>query len=353
MLRKSLFAFASVLALGSFTACGDDKKDDDKKPVDPDVVNCDKTPDHEECAGRRAEPAYSYLSGLTIPEEDACCVDFNNDGALDNDLAKLLGILSGALGEMIGDLDVQAEINNFLESGAFSLLFKHIGIQEDINEQAKRSFNIEVYLGDSESSWEDRQGNKGVFTLDGAALTTIEGATTRRGVIEFQKDKFPLSINLAAISQEATDLLGLEVLTLNLDDVQLKVQVAEEVDGGINSTGNITDSSGKPSNYLTGIITLNEIARLVNDILGGMCIDGPNVELASVGTDEDGAPSLVFVDLEEVKDWKTDDEICGTVGGILPMVGGLLPTLLGGDGMPDNLTLGVNIELAGASIAAE
>ena len=369
MLRKSIFALASVFALGTAAGCGDDGNGGGNGGG-PDVgeQTCAENPDQDKCQvsdNARDTPVYSYLSGLQLPAEDpedkekvTCCVDYNGDGVLDNGLVGILGLVGGFLGG--DDLDLDEVLGGLFEDGSFSLLFEHVNLDEDVA-AGGGAFSVNIHLGDTESNWADRSSNKGVFTL-GEKIVSVD-AFLRRGVISANVPNLPLSLDLSTFSDDIVDTIGVSEITLPLSGVQLEIQALEATgdDGaGIYSADGLTDRTGKPTNFLSAYLKGADVADLANDILGGMCgspllvfEDEPSDGVP--GNEDDFADPVLDLHPDfDAAAWEAhENDICGTVAGFGEMVG-VLGTIFDLDTNDnytyDSLSLGLHIAFSGATV---
>lgn len=373
MLRKNIFALASVLVLGlGVAACGDDNGGDTPPGVDPgpgdggiEVEDCTTNPDLPQCVradDARDVPVYSYLSGLGLPEVDqgeaTCCVDYTGDGVLDNALVGLLGLV----GSLASDVDVEELLTGVFEDGTLSLLFEHIELSADVEEGGPGGFDINLYLGDSESTWEDRSNHRGVFTK-GDKVTEIKNALLRRGEISTQISTLPLTLDIDSLAPD----VGLGALTLPLSFVDLKINAFEATgDGqaGIYNDydgGAVTESGGKPINYLSALLLGEDVAGLLNKVLGeNLCPEGGHDGTILIFKDEEpeggegqGLPTIEINPNLDVDAFSAQDDICETVGGFLDMIdiiGALFDVDSNGNDVVDALSLGLFVQFAGAIV---
>lgn len=348
MLRNRAFALASVLALGfSAAACGDDEGE--TKPVD--TVDCAVTPDHEECAEpgeAREGNVYSYLSGLSLPaDKDDCCTDLNGEEGFDNALIGILGLVKS----FAADLDIQEVLNGVFDDGSLTLIFESVKPPADI---AKRgTFDMNIYLGDSASSQEDRFAGNGEFTLDGAPVTTVK-ATIARRLLTASVDRLPLKLDIGGLLGDLDLPIGPQI-TLNVDAAQLRLHISEG-DTGFSTNDMTHDQQGKPTNYLTGGINIALVQDIVN-ALAGECHDSLQgegnglLEVTETPGDETAAVSCTKdVSTLELNDG-TICEYLGMVCSVGSAIGGLLDVDTNDNGVYDGLSLGVRLKLAGATIA--
>ena len=381
MLRKSLFALSSILVLGSVAACGDDEPGDNPPKGG---VSCEEDPMQDHCevpvdhTNAREGMVYSYVSGLKLPgagEDEAgegvgCCYDYDGDGEYDNALGTILPLV----GSLAPGLDIDELLAGVFEDGTLSLIFQHEKFPTSVD--LPGTFDMSLFLSASESTWEDRLNHKGVFTLEGEALTTVKNAQNRRGNIEAKAEKLPIELDLTAFGDGVTDIIPSGKLTLPLNVVRLNLTGVKEADGegqaGIyNATPAteggvdvvlVTEDKGKAANFLSGGLHGGEIASLANDIIGDMC--DLSVDLlsfdASVGEpgeeDELRAPIFEINDDAVAELQASTDETCGTIAGFassLGILGALFDVDSTGNGVADSLSLGFNLQVSGAVVAGE
>lgn len=381
MLRKSLFALSSILVLGSVTACGDDDPKD-PKPVDPNVpeVTCEEDPTQEHCekdySNAREGNVYSLVTGLGLPAEadeggegPSCCFDYDGDGQYDNALGKLLPLVS----LIDASLDLDELLGGVFADGDITLVFQHE--KYPTSTEVNGNFDTKLFMGDSDSSYEDRLNHKGVFTLEGDALATINGAVNRRSVVEARADSLPISLDLSSFGADISDIIPGGSLTLPLSVVRLNFHVSEadgEGQAGIYNANPategdtdvtlVTTAKGKPINFLSGGLHGDEIADLANDILGNMCdytdpIITFDATKGEAGEEGELAAPLFDIREEAIDAFNaSDDETCNTVGGFLPAIS-VLGTMFDvdstGNGIADTLSIGLNIQISGGTVAAE
>lgn len=368
MLRKSLFALSAVLLLGTTAACGDKDEDDPGNGNNNGEVSCDDDPTQEKCLdfeNARDTLAYSYVNGLVLPEADAeadaCCWDYvadNNDEPLDYDNA-LGSLLSGLVGEMLDDIDLDEVLGELFEEGTLTLLLEYKNLVKELDTQ-NGGVQIALHLGESESDWSDRNSGDGVFTL-GDKLADITG-NVRRSSVDARADNFPLSLDLTGFvdEQELVDLGLPKTLTISLSKVRLALDISEDSPDKISNDVAVTSRGGKSTNFLTGLISSNELISVLNEVVGkGMCdLEGDALEL----DDSPSGDDLEEGDLDKPEIYvnpEYEDDLADCLGDlisgidIVPMIG-----LVGeffdvdsdGDGVADGLSLGLFLSIAGAEI---
>lgn len=319
MLRKNIFALASILALGAgVAACGDKEKDE----------NPDKEVEIPEGA-----TVYSYLAGITLPDEnDTCCADLSDDGEIDNALGELLPMVGSLAGD---DFDLDELIGGVFEDGSLTLLFEYKNVPKK-----KGEGDLAIFMGESDSSAADRMSGKGVFTKTGAAVTTskfgVDGST-----YSVNADSLALKIDLSSFGESVTEL-GLSTIELPLSPAKLLLDVKGE-NGGI-ATSSATAKLGKPINYLTGGVSIHVVTGVLNQVLS--TCDGAGDNYLSYN-EEEGT-------LEMNGEITGGGGICDDVGGILDVAGDLLGEFLdldtNGNGFGDAISLGVRVKLVAAEV---
>lgn len=384
MLRKSLFALSAVLLLGATAACGDDKNDPEK-PGEEDV-SCDEDPSQAKCQGSsdpcqedptqdickrdnaRDEMAYSYVNGLVIPsgdEGEECCWDYtadnNNDPEFyDNALGNLLA--PGGITDMIpGEFNIDDILSDLFEDNTLTLLLQYKDLPKELG---NGGLDIALHMGTSEDDWAARNGGDGIYEL-GDKLASISGYVSRE-TIHAQADTFPISLDLTGFvdPDELADLGLPNVISISLSKVRLALQAIEAEANKISNDVNITADRGKATNFLTGLISGNELANVLNEVVGrGMCKDNINGDVIrfsqDVEVDPDAEEDELALPIVEVIDEDAlgdcFDDLGIDLGGIelpkiLPVVGGFFDVDSDHDGVADGLSLGLFLSITGAEI---
>lgn len=323
MLRNNVFALASVLALGlGVAACGDDKGND---PVDGTPDGTGEIP-----AG---QTVYSYVAGISIPE-DGCCADLGGaDAENDNGLGELIPLL-GSLGL---DFDLGELLNGVFEDGSLTLLFQYKNMPS-LKSKKDDKGDMAIFLGTSESSAADRMSGKGVFALDGPAVTTAKVGVNNY-VLSVDASSLTLTLDLSAIAGD----LGIGAISLPLSPVKLLMDAS--VDNGGIANSNATSKLGKPINYLTGGVSIDSVVGIINDLVA----------------DCDGAPATGWTSYDQttqklsINGEISGDGLCDDLNEYIPLAEDLLGTFLDldtdGDGNGDALSLGVRIKVVAATVA--
>lgn len=364
MLRKSLFALSSILLLGATAAgCGGDDPPTDGGEKNP----CDADPFLPQCvdtSNARDGLVHSYLSALKPPSTEGegdvtCCFDYDGNGEYDNALGGIIGMVGGLAGD---SFNLDEVLGDLFEDGSLTLLFEHE--KYPTSTDLKGTFDMRLFLGESESSWEDRSSNKGVFTKDGAAIASMQ-ASNSRGVITASADSLPLSLDLSGFGEGVEDLLGTSTLKLDLSLVRIDLQVSEATgDAGEGLyTSSAIEKGGKPVNYLSAVLLGDKVASLANDILGAMCdYEGTILIFADVkSADEESmegfldVPTIKFDSSFDADKFMEGGSTCETIGGFLNdetigLIGGFFDVDSNDNGVGDGISVGFNLELSGATV---
>lgn len=392
MLRKSLFALSAVLLLGATAACGDDdnKKKDDNNNGD---VSCDENPNQDKCqTGGDDDPcvanpdqdickmddardalAYSYVNGLVIPDESSpCCWDFAANSneidkdVFDNKLGDLLGP-DGIVGMIGDDINIDEVLTDLFEDDTLTLLLEYKHLAEPVDKNGR--VDIALHLGETQGegdTWEARNSGQGQFKL-GEKLTGITGFT-QRGTITAQAETFPLTLDLRGFVDPAQleELRLPNEISISLSKVRLALKAIEAETNKISNDVTVTEDRGKTTNFLTGLISGDELADVLNEVLGhgGACenISGDVVTFTDdVERDpddiEDGvlsSPLLEAVDGAALgaclQDLGLDQGTANIIAGFIPTIGGFFDVDADGNGVADGLSIGLFLSIAGAEI---
>jgi hypothetical protein len=311
----------------------------------------------------------SYISDLKIPSENDVTwygedlVGDNGDGTgtpgqdgtPDNGLGRLLG----ALGPLLGDVDVNGTIAEALADGSISLIVEYRDYA-DLNSATDLSF----FLGDSCDDATTRFSGDGTFSIDPASfgeagsLIQFNGSSFTDGTLNAGPSLFNLTIPLDSLAP------GL-VLSLAIEDAKLEAAV-EETETGIATVDEDVEIDGETVTYgggkLSGVVPAAQIFDLLNELTSDCACAGvdPAQAVLSFGEDEETASFVVECTYgagEINGDACTDedgalcdfsDEVCqyaSLIGGL-----GLFDYDTNANAIPDAITVGIRVAMVGAAL---
>lgn len=291
------------------------------------------------------DEAASYITKLGIAD-DTCCFDFNDDGKMDNGLAALLGLL----GQFLGDTDVNALLQEQIDSGTITLLLENKGLTDAANQATGLSLN--GFFGTAETETAVNVAGNGTFLASRSSF--IEGTQTplismaakiAAGTLTAGPALFQLTIPLGSLLDGADTSLDLTIQN---------TQVMADVVVGANGKG-LTMTNGK----LGGVVPVEQFAVALNqltadctclgaggDIIQVVTTDPKKLKLGCTAAFNAATPTCV----------EADGSICTALGDnkslVCPALG-ILPfdQDADGDGQKDSISVGITLEGVSGTIS--
>lgn len=372
-LRKGIFAAAMLVVFGAFTACVDDVVDLVPGEKDPDNNGDPNEPGNGD---DDSESALFYLSELQVAAvvdgEATCCVDFNGDGAMDNNVVvgfqKVLGTLvrDGNLpGALEGDdpsaeIDVEETLNELLvgliDDGSLTVLFEADEFPVDLAEGGE--FTLEAFKASSESDTADRIAGDGLFEL-GDALTTMD-AILKDGIVDAKATSdvtIPLQVNLGAGQGNTGPEGGHVVSQFEVAQLSVRLEVEEDANGRLRTTQSTVDQDGNPVNYLAGAVRGESTVGTVNQFISGFCKVDDFLAFSDDPADAEGTTPSVTADADVVAALNVhSDSLCRGLGAYADKtdkIAELFDVDTNDNGVYDAISVGFTLQLAAASLEDE
>lgn len=376
MTRTGLLAAAGLLCIGSLSACKDDDHNlnpDPKPPVsceedptqdkcDPGEVSCEEDPTQDKCQLDGTDAALLYLSDVTIAALDngdaTCCVDFDGDGALDNNvlvgLEKILRTLEedgNVPGELPGagsNIDVAQELTalfgGLIDDGSLTVLFQTDAFPNNLDKGG--DFALDAYKGSSDSNAADRAAGEGVFELEDL-LTTLQ-ASLENGIVQANAES-DVSIPWHIKLKHGPHVLG----NLAIADLSVRLDVEHDANGKPQTTDATQDAEGNPVNYLAGAVRGESTVEAVNALVSGFCGVGDYLSFDQDPAVADGTQPVVQADPAVVTALENhSDSLCVGLGAYAvktDSVARLFDVDTDGNGVNDAMSVGMNIRLVPGS----
>lgn len=324
---------------------------------------CEANPTEEQCLPPvevRAAKAYSYISAITVPSytppaageeasEPACCEDLNGDGKIDNNLGRMAWHIDQIFGEEIRATTI---FQRAIDSNRLTLVVEYEGLPIDLTETRSVDYTMRVFQAESTSTKEERMAGDGIFTLKGDAgeFTT---ATIAAGKVDAHADRIAFEFDMAAIGLGAI----IDTIVLPFMPAIVSVQVAEDA----NDPAKIV-TTGDGTQYLTGIIPIADLVDIFNDGAEKCDIGEDKLLTFSEAIDEDAEVKKAAItcnyDVAQLEaDMAGKDAQCQLLFKVCDSAERILQQYMdqdsNDDGVLDATSFGVEVELVGATIAAE
>ena len=273
----------------------------------------------------------THIDMLAIAD-DECCVDFNEDGEMDNALYDLLNL--DAL-----DLDIDetnAGIQDSIDDGDIAIVFEHDGLAEIA---AGQEYTINFLLADE------------IDETDGATISPAS----------FESGTHPHALIPDAVTAGDLDLMaGPGTVILNLDlaallgdadmDAELNLRISNatldaDMDAGSSSIdGGVVLHNGT----LGGLLMLDDLVNALNEFASTCeCLENPD----SIASFDAGMIECQTDNFPAEPDCaSTGEDMCGSLAEFCPglfLAGGAADIDVTGDGSPDAFSVG--LELAGSA----
>lgn len=310
---------------------------------------------------------FSYVWRIQLPQSgtDAeCCFDFTGDGVTDNGL----GTLTGALGAISPDTDIQATLDSAVADGSIALLLEYAGLDETTKTGATQLW---FYLatndvdgdGSGDQAWDPAlKAGEGIFQVqptslaaDGSPLIKFESASIDSNVLGAGPGDFPLSIPIP----------GLLTLDVTIKQATLEADVRAEASGIFTTDADIdSDGDGTPEVWgggkLGGVIPVDQVIGILNDLANDCACAGiapdAQVIIAGEGTDQYDVACDPNITINDSACTDADGLICGnlsTVCGFAPALPtlGLIDVDTNGNTIPDAISVGLRLSMSGAALA--
>lgn len=310
---------------------------------------------------------FSYVWRIQLPQSgtDAeCCFDFTGDGVTDNGL----GTLTGALGAISPDTDIQATLDSAVADGSIALLLEYAGLDETTKTGATQLW---FYLatndvdgdGSGDQAWDPAlKAGEGIFQVqptslaaDGSPLIKFEAASIDSNVLSAGPGDFPLSLPIP----------GLLTLDVTIKQATLEADVRSEASGIFTTDADIdSDGDGTPEVWgggkLGGVIPVEQVINILNDLANDCACAGiaPDaaVIIAGEGTDQYDVACDPNITINDSACTDADGLICGnlsTVCGFAPALPtlGLIDVDTNGNTIPDAISVGLRLSMSGAALA--
>lgn len=311
---------------------------------------------------------FSYVWRIQLPQSgtDAeCCFDFTGDGVTDNGL----GTLTGALGAISPDTDIQATLDGAVADGSIALLLEYAGLDETTKTGPTQLW---FYLatndvdgdGSGDQAWDPAlKAGDGIFQVqpaslaaDGSPLIKFESASIDSNVLGAGPGDFPLSIPIP----------GLLTLDVTIKQATLEADVRAEATGIFTTDADIdSDLDGTTEVWgggkLGGVIPVDQVIGILNDLANDCACAGiaPDaaVIIAGEGTDQYDVACDPNITINDSACTDADGLICGnlsTVCGFAPALPtlGLIDVDTNGNTIPDAISVGLRLSMSGAALAA-
>jgi hypothetical protein len=335
----------------------------DTGTVDTGTVDTTPVPTDEQYSG-----PFSYVWRIQLPQSgtDAeCCFDFTGDGVTDNGL----GTLTGALGAISPDTDIQATLDSAVADGSIALLLEYAGLDETTKTGATQLW---FYLatndvdgdGSGDQAWDPAlKAGEGIFQVqptslaaDGSPLIKFESASIDSNLLGAGPGDFPLSIPIP----------GLLTLDVTIKQATLEADVRAEASGIFTTDADIdSDGDGTPEVWgggkLGGVIPVDQVIGILNDLANDCACAGiaadAEVIIAGEGTDQYDVACDPNITINDSACTDADGLICGnlsTVCGFAPALPtlGLIDVDTNGNTIPDAISVGLRLSMSGAALAA-
>ena len=347
---------------GSTDTGTEDTGTTDTGTEDTGTVDTTPVPTDEQYSG-----PFSYVWRIQLPQSgtDAeCCFDFTGDGVTDNGL----GTLTGALGAISPDTDIQATLDSAVADGSIALLLEYAGLDETTKTGATQLW---FYLatndvdgdGSGDQAWDPAlKAGEGIFQVqptslaaDGSPLIKFESASIDSNVLGAGPGDFPLSIPIP----------GLLTLDVTIKQATLEADVRAEASGIFTTDADIdSDGDGTPEVWgggkLGGVIPVDQVIGILNDLANDCACAGiaPDaaVIIAGEGTDQYDVACDPTITINDSACTDADGLICGnlsTVCGFAPALPtlGLIDVDTNGNTIPDAISVGLRLSMSGAALA--
>ncbi len=347
---------------GSTDTGTEDTGTTDTGTEDTGTVDTTPVPTDEQYSG-----PFSYVWRIQLPQSgtDAeCCFDFTGDGVTDNGL----GTLTGALGAISPDTDIQATLDSAVADGSIALLLEYAGLDETTKTGATQLW---FYLatndvdgdGSGDQAWDPAlKAGEGIFQVqptslaaDGSPLIKFESASIDSNVLGAGPGDFPLSIPIP----------GLLTLDVTIKQATLEADVRAEASGIFTTDADIdSDGDGTPEVWgggkLGGVIPVDQVIGILNDLANDCACAGiaPDaaVIIAGEGTDQYDVACDPTITINDAACTDADGLICGnlsTVCGFAPALPtlGLIDVDTNGNTIPDAISVGLRLSMSGAALA--
>ncbi len=268
----------------------------------------------------------TFVNTLYLPfaeGDEPCCFDFTGDGEIDNAVANLLGMLGG----LLGDVDINAEIQGAIDGGSVAVLFEFLDVADWVDQAA---LDMNFFLGkDADDDYTDNLDpvNGGTFLIDPASLDA-EG----NPLVTFADMSITGGLLEGGPSQFILDLPIMEGIVIHavVDGAMIEGNVAATAENKVS----ITD--GK----LGGYVAKETIANALNAYIDSSCdclgLGGaPLIDLETNACATAGTPENCTDDAE------TCGQIYNYCGMALPFIDMVLDVDSDGDGTADSISIGV------------
>jgi hypothetical protein len=335
--------------------------DTDTGTVDTGTVDTTPVPTDEQYSG-----PFSYVWRIQLPQSgtDAeCCFDFTGDGVTDNGL----GTLTGALGAISPDTDIQATLDSAVADGDIALLLEYAGLAELTKTGPTQLW---FYLatndidgdGSGDQDWATAlKAGEGIFQVqptslaaDGSPLIKFESAAIRSNTLTAGPGDFPLTIPIP----------GLLTLDVTIEQAQIVADVRPEASGIFTNDADIdSDGDGTPEVWgggkLGGVIPVDQVIGILNDLANDCACAGiaadAEVIIAGEGTDQYDVACDPNITINDSACTDADGLICGnlsTVCGFAPALPtlGLIDVDTNGNTIPDAISVGLRLSMSGATL---
>ena len=335
----------------------------DTGTVDTGTVDTTPVPTDEQYSG-----PFSYVWRIQLPQSgtDAeCCFDFTGDGVTDNGL----GTLTGALGAISPDTDIQATLDSAVADGDIALLLEYAGLDETTKTGPTQLW---FYLatndvdgdGSGDQAWDTAlKAGEGIFQVqptslaaDGSPLIKFESAEIDSNTLSAGPGDFPLTIPIP----------GLLTLDVTIKQAQIEADVRPEASGIFTTDADIdSDGDGTPEVWgggkLGGVIPVDQVIGILNDLANDCACAGiaadAEVIIAGEGTDQYDVACDPNITINDSACTDADGLICGnlsTVCGFAPALPtlGLIDVDTNSNTIPDAISVGLRLSMSGAALAA-
>lgn len=201
----------------------------------------------------------SWVSAARLPSgpDDACCFDYDGDGAVDNGMAELAAAVAP-----LYDADVQEFVDAFIQRGLNAFLLQYRGLDDATNDN---SVDIDVLIGlDPDGVYDNNLLGTQAFKVRGQSYdgptprSTFPEATITNGRLSASGDAMSLLMPL-------TD----DLFAAGLRDVRFEATVTPGANGQGLSIGPVgADVHGA---RLGALFPLSELYRAVNEFASKSC----------------------------------------------------------------------------------
>jgi hypothetical protein len=334
----------------------------DTGTTDTGTVDTTPVPTDEQYSG-----PFSYVWRIQLPQSgtDAeCCFDFTGDGVTDNGL----GTLTGALGAISPDTDIQATLDSAVADGDIALLLEYAGLDETTKTGPTQLwFYLATNDVDGDGSGDQAvtalKAGEGIFQVqptslaaDGSPLIKFESAEIDSNTLSAGPGDFPLTIPIP----------GLLTLDVTIKQAQIEADVRPEASGIFTNDADIdSDGDGTPEVWgggkLGGVIPVDQVIGILNDLANDCACAGiaadAEVIIAGEGTDQYDVACDPNITINDSACTDADGLICGnlsTVCGFAPALPtlGLIDVDTNGNTIPDAISVGLRLSMSGAALAA-